>query len=638
MLRGLRTASSGWLGKTVMAVVVGLLVVAFGIWGIGDIFRSGFTREAVASVGSSKISIEQFRQLYNNKLQQISRQVRRPITPEQARAFGLDRQVLGQWVQEAALDQRVKDMRLGILEAEVDRRITEDPSFRSKSGQFDTLQFEMILRELGYNQQSYKAEQRREMLRRQITSTLTGDIKTPKSAAEAVNRYENEQREAEYVVLTRAQAGDIPPPAPDVLAKYFDERKVLFRAPEYRKATILSLVPDDIAHSIEVSAADAKAFYDSNIEHYTVPEKRQIQQILFTDKEEAHKAADRLKAGLSFDDLAKERNLGDTNKDFNLGLVPKSAILDQKVADVAFSLAAGEVSGSIDAPFSATIVRVLKIEPGSGKPYAEIEPEIKKTVATERAKQEIRKLRDKVDEEIGGGARLDEIAKKLNLPYRSVEAVDRSGRGPDGKPVDLPAGVDVLDGIFAAEVGIENDALQSQTGGIVWYDLVAITPSRERTLDEVKDQVEARWRDDQIVARLSAKATEMVDKINGGTPLAQFAAAEKLNVEHSGWLKRRSNSGAFPANPLAALFRTAKGQAASAEGKEPTERFVFVVTNVMVPTFDPAAQDAKQIDTALRNAMANDLYSQYLAQVESDVGVSIDQNALTQALGSNPPQ
>ena len=636
MLRGLRTASTGWLGKTVMAVVVGLLVIAFGIWGIGDIFRGGFTREAVATVGSSKISVEQFRQLYNNKLQMAARQLRRNIPPEQARALGFDRQVLGQWMQESALDQRARAMRLNMSQAEVLQRITEDPSFQSKSGQFDPLQFQMILRELGYSEQSFLAEQLRETLRRQITSTLTADVKPPRAAAEAINRYENEQRDAEFVVLTPAQAGDIPPPAPDVLAKYFEERKVLFRAPEYRKATVLALLPDEVAHTVEVSAADVKAFYEANADRFSKPEKRQVQQILFADKDEAHKAADRLKGGLSFDDLAKERNV--SGKDFDLGLVTKSSIADRKVADVAFSLPAGQASDAIDGAFGATIVRVVKIEPGSGKPYAEIEPEVKKVLAVERAKQEIRKLRDKVDEEIGGGARLDEIAKKLNLPTRTIEAIDRSGRDPDGKTIDLPPGVNLVEGIFSADVGMENDPLQTEDGGLIWYDLVAVTPSRDRTLDEVKDKVEARWHDEQIVSRLNAKASEMVDKIKGGTSLAEVAAAEKLNVQHSGWLKRRTNSGDFPANAVGALFRTAKGAPASAEGKEPTERIVFVVSDVKEPAFDPAAADAKKISDALRNAMANDLYEQYLAKVEADLGVSVDQAALDQAIGNKDQQ
>jgi peptidyl-prolyl cis-trans isomerase D len=463
---------------------------------------------------------------------------------------------------------------------------------------------------------------------------VSGDIKPPKTAAEAVNRYENEQRDINYVVLGRAQAGDIPSPAPDVLAKYFDERKVLFRAPEYRKATILSVTPEEVARTIEIAAADVKAFYDKNMDRFSTPEKRQIQQMLFNDKDEAHKAADRLAAGLSFDDLAKERKLSES--DLDLGLIPKTALADRKVADAAFALEPGKVSGAIDGAFGSSIVRVVKVEPGSAKSFAEVEPEIKKGLAVDRAKTETRKLRDKIDEEIGGGARLDEVAKKLNIPARTIEAIDRSGRGPDGQPVDLPKGVDVLNGIFSAEIGLENDALQSPEGGYVWYDLVGVTPSRERTLDEVKSQVEARWRDDEVVARLNAKAAQMVDKLKGGSKLADLAAADKLKVENAHWLKRGDNSGVLAPNALAAVFRTQQGEAATADGKDPAERIVFVVTNVTVPQFDPASPDAKRISDALRDAMANDLYSQYVARVETDLGVSVNQGALSQALGASP--
>ena len=60
MLRGIHKASSTWLGKAVMAVIMGGLIVSFAIWGIGDIFR-GFGVNSVAKIGGSEISIEQFR-------------------------------------------------------------------------------------------------------------------------------------------------------------------------------------------------------------------------------------------------------------------------------------------------------------------------------------------------------------------------------------------------------------------------------------------------------------------------------------------------------------------------------------------------------------------------------------------------
>ena len=112
MLRGLRKASSNWLGKTIMAVVMGVLIVSFGIWGIADIFR-GFGQSTLAKVGHTEISTNEFRQIYTDRLQQIGRQFGRPLTQEQARAFGFDRQVLQQTLAEAALDEKARQLGLG---------------------------------------------------------------------------------------------------------------------------------------------------------------------------------------------------------------------------------------------------------------------------------------------------------------------------------------------------------------------------------------------------------------------------------------------------------------------------------------------------------------------------------------------
>src|SRR5499426_4052701 len=118
MLRGLRKASSNWLGKSIMALVVGVLVISFAIWGIGDIFR-GFGRSTAAKIGGTEITLEQFRQLYTDRLQQASRREGRPISPEQARSDGLERQLISQVVGEVALDERVRTLRLGLSDAEI---------------------------------------------------------------------------------------------------------------------------------------------------------------------------------------------------------------------------------------------------------------------------------------------------------------------------------------------------------------------------------------------------------------------------------------------------------------------------------------------------------------------------------------
>src|SRR5438552_965732 len=278
MLRGMRKASSNWLGKVVMAVVMGVLIVSFGIWGIADIFR-GFGQSTLAKVGRTEISTEAFRQIYTDKLQQFSRQFGRPLTQEQARLFGLDRQVLQQTIAEAALDEEARRMGLGQSEAETMRAVYSDPNFKGVNGQFDPARFGAVLRQFGYSEQRYLAEQRRVSLRRQIAGTISAALEPPKPMIDALTRYQNEQRSIDYVKLDAAQAGTIDPPSPETLAAYFEDHKVQFRAPEYRKISFVVVTPEELAKWSEVSDEDARKVFEQRRDKLGTPERRQVWQI-----------------------------------------------------------------------------------------------------------------------------------------------------------------------------------------------------------------------------------------------------------------------------------------------------------------------------------------------------------------------
>ena len=634
MLRGIHRASSNWLGRVVMGVLLGLIAISFGIWGIGDIFR-GFGQSTVAKVGGTEIRVDQFRQIYQDRLQQISRQVGRPVTPDQARALGLDRQVLAQVIAETVLDERAKNLGLSVTDAELARRVMDDPNFRGLSGQFDRSRFEFVIRQIGYTEARFLAEHRRSLIRQQLVGTVSGEFTVPKTALNALNQYQNEQRAIEYVLLTRAQAGEIPAPTPEVLAKYFEERKVLFRAPEYRKVLMLALTPTELASTFEVSDADLRKAYEERKARYVNAERRHLQQIVFPNMEEARAAADRIGKGVTFAALAAERNLKEA--DIDLGTMAKSAMVDRAVADAAFALKEGAVS-PVEGRFGAVLVHVVKVEPSTTKSFNEVSAELKQEVAAERAKAELLNVHDKVEDERLGGATLADIAKKLNLKTRTIEAIDRSGQDLDGKPVgDLPQGVEVLSAVFNADQGSDNDPLQiPQGGGYVWFEVTDIKRARDRPLDEVKAQLEMRWRDDQIGTRLKAKADEMVDKLKAGVPFGEVAAASKLRPEWRPGLQRGNPPPGIPARALDEIFRTPKDGAATAEGATVTERIVFRVTEISVPPLEPESADVKRIDERLQRAMSDDLLAQYVSRLESDIGVTINQAALNQITGASP--
>jgi peptidyl-prolyl cis-trans isomerase D len=629
MLRGLRKASSNWIGKTIMSVVMGVLIVSFGIWGIADIFK-GYGQSKLATIGSTEISTDQFRQLFTDRLQQIGRQFGRPITPDQARAFGLDRQVLQQAIAEAALDEDARRRRLGVDDAEVMRQITTDPNFQAPTGGFDAARFQQLIRSLGYTEQRYVAEQRKVSLRRQIASTITTGVEPPKTMLDALNRYQNESRTIDYVRLGSADAGAIDAPSPEALAAYFEDNKNQFRAPEYRKIAILALTPDEMAKWSTVSDDDARKVFEERKDRMSTAEQRQILQIVFPNAADAQAARAKLSDTFSFEDLAKERNL--SASDIDLGMVAKAGILDPNVANAAFSLAPDGISEPITGQFGVTLVKVAKIQPGTTPSYDSVAADVKRDLAIERARATVADLHNKVEDERGGGGNIVDTAKKLGLAAVTIDAVDRSGQGPDGKPVaGIPAGADVIAQAFNSDVGVDTDALQVG-GGYVWYDVLGVTPARARTLDEVKPQVEARWREDQITGKLRAKAEELVKKLDGGAKLGDDATAG-LKVETASFKRDGTVAGLSP-GVVQGVFRGAKDSAGQAPGMGQAEWIVYRITDIKAPAFDAASDDAKKLKDTVQRGLTDEQVAQYVTKLESQIGTSINQDAFALATGA----
>jgi peptidyl-prolyl cis-trans isomerase D len=632
MLRGMRKASSNWLGKIIMAVVMGVLVVSFGLWGIADIFK-GYGQSTLATIGRTEISTEQFRLLYTDRLQQIGRQFGRPLTMDQARAFGLDRQVLQQTVAEAALDEEARRMGLGQTDAETMRMIFADSNFKGVSGAFDPQRFQSMIRQFGFSEPRYIADQRRLSLRRQIAGTVTAGLEPSKVLIDALSRYQSEQRSIEYVKLDAGQAGTIDPPSPETLAGYFDDHKAQFRAPEYRKLSFVVLNPEEVGKWATISDEDAKKVFEQRRDKLGTPEQRQVSQIVFPNAEEALSARGRITNGLSFEDLARERGLNPT--DVDLGMIAKSAVIDTAIADAAFSLPSGEVSQPVQGRFGVALVKIGKIVPGVEANYDSVAPNLKKEIAIERARASVAELRDKMEDERGGGASVIEAARKLGLSAVTIDAVDRSGRLANGQPVgNIPTGLDVVSQAFASDVGVDNDPIQFK-GGFVWYDVLAITPSHERALDEVKDQVEARWRDDQITGRLRAKATDIAQKLDQGGKLADEAAAAGLKVDTAAAFRRDASLPELPAATVAAVFRAARDGVGQSPGTGANEWIVFRVTDVTVPPADLASDEMKKLKETLSRGLTDEQVAQYVTKLESDIGTTVNEAAFAQVTGAN---
>ncbi|MBN8958222.1 MAG: SurA N-terminal domain-containing protein, partial [Rhizobiales bacterium] len=550
MLRGLRKASSNWLGKVIMIVVVGFLVVSFAIWGIGDIFR-GFGRSTVATVGSTEIGYEQFRQIYTEQLQRIGAQIGRPVTPDQARSAGIDRQILQQLISETALDERARVLGLGVTDETVAQLIHAMPAFQGANGQFNPVIFQQRIRNAGYNEQRFVTEQRRFIIRNQLTDSIGGGVTAPKVMLDAANRFQNEKRTIEFITLGAAQAGDIPAPTPEQISTYYDEHKGQFRAPEYRKIVVLPLSNADVAKWIQISDADAQKYYDTHKSRYITTGERQLQQIIFPSMDEAKAAKARIDAGVPFTTIATERGLSE--KEIDTGLVGKSA-LAPAVAEAAFALPEGGVSDPVQARAGIALVKVLKIEPDRTRTFDEAKEEVKTELRTERTRTEISDKHDKIEDERAAGSTLAEAAQKIGVVATTIDAVDRNGRDPSGAPVVGLPSPEILAQAFTTDSGVETDPIRLPDGGYIWFEVAGVTPSHERKLDEVREDATQKWRDAQVAERLKKRADELLAKLKAGTTLADLATAEGVKVETANDLHRRSADTAPSPAVLTAVF------------------------------------------------------------------------------------
>jgi len=359
-----------------------------------------------------------------------------------------------------------------------------------------------------------------------------------------------------------------------------------------------------------------------------------LEQIVFPSDGEAAAASDRIKAGTSFDAIAAERHLAAA--DLDLGTKSKAEIFDKPLAEAAFGLPEGAISAPLKGAFGPTIVTVDKVIPASFKPFAEVAAELKRGIAQDRAKDTVRSVHDKIEEQRTAGKPLAEAAKSAGLEVRLIDAVDASGRARSGSdPVDIPERDAVLKAAFAADIGTDNDTVLTKDNGFVWFEVAKIDPAHERPLSEVKAEVEQAWRGEETARRLEAKAAELVKQINAGAKLAELAAAQgNLEIHHVDNAKRNGAEG-LPASGLAQVFSTGIGAAGTMRDDNGGAIVFQVLDSTLVP-LNPEQPDSQRLALTLNSALTQDVLAQYVERLQKDLGVSINQQVLEQVIGNGP--
>lgn len=517
MLQFIRTFAGSWVVKILFV----LLILSFGIWGIGDVFRAA-TPTSVAQVGKVDIERDALDQEFRRQIERLRPMLGGNLTAEQARQMGLLDQALNTLVQRTLFDLAARDAGLSVGPEVVKMRIADEPAFRNAQGQFDPNQFRAVLRNNQLTEDGYVAMLRRETARELVGGVVGAGITAPKPLVEALYRYRGEKRVAEVVTLPNASIGDVGVPDDAEITRSYEDHQVRFTAPEYRALTVVSLTPDLLAKDVQITDEQLKTAYDERASEFGAPEKRTVQMALVSDEAKAKQIAE----------AAKTKGLTDAAKEAGVDPITLDNIARNELpelGDAAFALAQGVPSEPVKTGLGWHVLAVTAIQPGSTKSFAEVKDQLAADLKKEKALDAVFSVANRVDDQIASGAPLEEVAQAQGLTLTKIAAVDSTGKAPDGKDAapNLAPLKTLLPVAFQLKQGAVSNLSEGDAGVFSAVRVDSVTPAAVRPLAQVRDQVIADWQAEKRAAAAAKKAEEIAARLKQGAE----AAAQEVAIQ-----------------------------------------------------------------------------------------------------------
>lgn len=626
MLQQLRKASK----SPVATVVIGVLVMAFALWGIADIFRAG-ADTIVADVGGTPISDVEYDLQLKNQMRTLSQQTQTEITLEQARAMGLDRNVLESTINRAALDERSRELGLVASRATVEAQFTGDPAFRGATGAFDPFIFQRALLDSGFTVDAFYTQTARDVTRRQMLTAFINGMAPPPGLSRLLFDFYSELRTIEYLVVTPEEAGQVPEPtAADLETFHMAHANDMFSSPEYRSFDYVTIRPDEVANEVEVSDADIRMEYDTNKAQYEVAEQRDVEQIVFPDKAAADAAAARIKTPEDFTALARERGL--SAEDVKLGTFAAGA-MDPMLAEAVFKVAEGASTPPVQGPFGWVILRAARVAPGQSKTFEQAEGEIRTTLTNQRTAARMSEISNAFEDDRAAGDTIAEAAMKHGLTMRQVVAADRNGMTPEGGVADIPLVPDFLEQVFQIETGDEGDLFMTMEGGSYAVKMNSITPPAVRPLEQVREQVREAFLAEARTKALQARVQTLAEEARKSGSLAEAGRTLRRMPTTKTALRRGQADDVVSSALSADIFAAQPNAILTGAAAMGTDYVIARLTNVQHPEPDVTAAEYEQFRQTASQQLSETIVDTIASAARADAGVTVHDATIQRILG-----
>lgn len=601
-------------GTHVMAwVLLAMIVGGLGGFGVTN-FGGGVT--SIGTVGDREISVDDYARTLRQQVQAMSKQFGAQLTLEQARAFGLDGQVIQALVERAAQQNEADRIGLSVGDAVVASQLSGNQAFQGAGGSFDKATYKRVLADNNLTESSYEAGLRDDIALSLLKGSVSGGVVAPAALTEAVVDWAGETRGFTLLRVTEAEmtAGLAEPTEAEITA-WYDAHLADYTRPEGKRITYAALLPEALAQDMTVTEDQVKAAYEAKKADYVVPEKRLVERLVFGSDDEAAAAKARLDKGeVTFEALVTERKL--TLEDIDLGDVSKADL--GAAGEAVFALTAPGVVGPLPSDLGPAIYRMNGILEGSETTLDQARAALEEELRLDAARREISARIEAVDDALAGGATLADLVKEQGM---TLVTTDYAPGADDNDPIaDQPA--------FAAaatrlQEGDYPEAVALDNGGLVALQVDAAVPAAPRPLEKVRDKVAAAVRGQALGQAMQTRAEAILAAVTAGASLESQGIAERTAT-----IARDGQIAEAPASLLKTVFEMKPGELKVVA--EPGFAAVLRLDQVMPA--DKASEDGKALQDAIAanaaRALSADLFAVYTKALSAEAGIKLDQAAI----------
>ena len=551
MLDLLRRNASGPFGLTLII----LLVLAFSVWGIGDIFRN-YDVGTLARIGDREVDSQEFLFRYNREINRISNELERFVSNEEARDSGIDIQILTNLLVEKTLNSSADEMKLRPSDNSLTERLKNTSSFRNAFNQFDKNVFNQVLRQNGITEDLFFSMERDSIAQAQIYRALFENLNISKEFSNLIHRFQNEDRSVDYLVLnTNTENVDPYEINNQELLSYYNNNKDNYKSESKRDFTLLTLLKSEISSLIEVEEEIIKEIYENNLSDYETPEKRTYYVIPFNSSEEVNSALNNFKENTDINNIIFSRGL--SVEDVLQSSISLEEGLNEAISNKAFEVDKNILAGPVQGPFGPTLIYVTKIESSLKKTFLEVKEKIEQDYKSEETQDKIYEIYNIIEDQRAAGLTFEEIALENNLKLSQYSSVNDNGSNFSNSDIDLALRNLIIETIFDSDIGLEMDPLEDQNGNVVFIRVDNIDEETILNFDNVQNEVRSDIINQRQKKDLEDISFQYLNDINNNiNNLEQIADNLNVAILKRDNLSRYSFDEVFSRSAIEEIFKT----------------------------------------------------------------------------------